>query len=345
MKVLAKAAQTAQALSNDVQKQQRLLEQHLAGLQKSVLLASAPDGMALTSGQHLQMSASDNLIATAGGSVDFGAMKDVRVAAAEAVSLFALNSGMKLIAAKQDLIAQAQSGQLLLSAAKDAKLTSTDGQMTIASKQGMTLTSGGAYIKLSNGSIELGCPGDITLKCGNFHWDGPASLPDSEYPWPGQIPMAFSTRMALDKQLEEWIGTPSAIPYQFVDQSGTVVARGVLDEHGMTQRIYHKDTESLSVLLGDKGEWSVTEHDDSGCGCGGVHEADVMPGFLSLISQDSREDSSDATAEGGNGSAESRPEDPVPVAEADSDGARQDLLEQLVFNDRAVQQAIANGEE
>jgi len=156
MKTLSKAAQAAQALASDVQNQQRLLEDRLSALQKSVLLASAPDGMAFTSGYHLQLCASENLTATAGTSIDLGAMQDVRVAAGKALSLFAQAGGVKLIAGTQDLIAQAQDGQLALSSKKDVTITSTSGKTTIASKEALALTSGGAYIKIDNGSIELG---------------------------------------------------------------------------------------------------------------------------------------------------------------------------------------------
>ena len=347
MKALANAAHTAQALASDIQKQQSLLEERLTGLQKSVLLASAPDGVAFTSGQHLQMSASDNLIVTAGGSMDVGAMKDVRVAAIDAVSLFARSGAMKLIAAQQNLIVQAQAGQLLLSAAKDTKITSTGGQMTIASKQGITVTSGGAYVKLSNGSIELGCPGDITLKCGNFHWEGRANLPDSEYPWPGQVPTAFSTRVVLDKQIGEWIGGQSeAIPYQFIDSGGSVVAKGSVDQYGRTERVYHKDMELLTVLLGEKGKWTMTQYDDSECGCGMDHTSDTSSGFTDLLGQQSGGFSD--TGEDGDGgtSLQSKVEKPNDVAGSDSsDEFQQAFLEHLVYSDAAIRQAILDGEE
>ncbi len=346
MRSLAKAAQTAQALASDVQKQQLLLEGHLAGLKKSVLLASAPDGIAFTSGHHLQMSAADDLIATAGSSINVGAMQDLKVATANALSLFAQNGGVKLIAGNQDLIAQAQGGQMLFSAAKDVKLTSTDGQMIVASKAGLTLTSGGAYIKLVNGSIELGCPGDITLKCGKFHWEGPASLPASAYPWPGQIPAVFSTQVAIDRQLGDWIGEAATIPYQFIDQHGAVVAKGTLDEQGMTQRIYHKDTEPLTVLLGETGEWRVTGHDDDGCDCGDDHTGHSGPGFADLVEQQFNGNAGDNPPLDDGKSLPSRLKNLArQTAVEEPDGFRHHLLDALVYNDPIVQQAIADGEE
>ncbi|RFU45209.1 type VI secretion system Vgr family protein [Paraburkholderia sp. DHOC27] len=349
MQLLARAAQSAQALANDIQKQQSLLEERLLGLNKSVLLAAAPDGMALTSGQHLQMTASDNLMATAGGSVDIGAIKDVRLAAAGAVSLFAQASGMKLIAAKEDLIAQAQEGQLMLNCAKDARLTSNEGQITVASKEALTLTSRGAYIKIANGDIELGCPGNITLKCGSFHWEGPAGLPNSAYPWPGQIPTAFSARVVLDKQMGEWIGgTNGAVPYQFIDSTGRVVAKGSLDEHGRTQRVFHNDNEALTVLLGEPGTWCVTEHHGDDCVCGADHSGSSAPGFVDLASShsDQPEDGDRPPKDDDNQTplqwTINRPRE---SNEKSPDAFRRLLLERIVYSDPGIAQAIADGEE
>ncbi|MCS6474394.1 DUF2345 domain-containing protein, partial [Burkholderia pseudomallei] len=38
------------------------------------------------------------------------------------------------------------------------------------------VTSGGAYLKLRGGDIELGCPGTFTVKSAGHVWDGPASM-------------------------------------------------------------------------------------------------------------------------------------------------------------------------
>ena len=82
---------------------------------------------------------------------------------------------MRLVAAKQDVLVQARTGAMTLSSSKDMRFNSVDGSIVAASRGALTLTSGGAYIKIDGGNIELGCPGDITLRCGNFHWTGPAN--------------------------------------------------------------------------------------------------------------------------------------------------------------------------
>ncbi len=70
MQSLEKAAQSAQAQVNAVEQQRQLLAQKLNRLQQAVLLATAPAGVAVTSGDHLQLSAKSNLTATALENVD-----------------------------------------------------------------------------------------------------------------------------------------------------------------------------------------------------------------------------------------------------------------------------------
>ncbi|EPM3135433.1 type VI secretion system Vgr family protein [Cronobacter turicensis] len=91
-------AQKATANPADLHAQIKLLEQQLTDLKKSVLLLSAPDGMALTSGQHLQVSAGQNLIATAGKHADVSVVKNLFIGVGNALSVFVRKLGIKLIA-------------------------------------------------------------------------------------------------------------------------------------------------------------------------------------------------------------------------------------------------------
>ncbi|WP_433695081.1 type VI secretion system Vgr family protein [Paraburkholderia phenoliruptrix] len=176
MESLTEAVQAAEATVAELKKQKALYADALNGLKQAAILMSAPAGIGLTSGEHLQVNADQNLIATAGGNFDVGVMQNFTVAAALRVALFAQAQGMQLVAAKQDVIVQARTGAMALSASKDMHFNCADGSIVAASRGALTLTSGGAYIKIDSGNIELGCPGNITLKCGNFHWTGPGNL-------------------------------------------------------------------------------------------------------------------------------------------------------------------------
>ncbi|MFJ2992486.1 type VI secretion system Vgr family protein [Pandoraea sp. NPDC087047] len=176
MESLGEAVQAAETTLAELKQQKALYADTLDGLKRSAILMSSTSGIGLTSGEHLQLNADRTIFATAGGNVDVGTMRNFTVAAGRQVALFAQAQGMRFVAAKQDVTMQARTGAINLSASKDVYVSSVDGEFVAASHGALTLTSGGAYIKIDGGNIELGCPGDITLKCGNFHWSGPGNL-------------------------------------------------------------------------------------------------------------------------------------------------------------------------
>ena len=62
----------------------------------------------------------------------------------------------------------------------------------MASEQVVFVTSGGAYLKLQGGDIELGCPGSFTVKSAAHTWAGPANMstdfPKFEHAPLGRVP-------------------------------------------------------------------------------------------------------------------------------------------------------------
>jgi len=164
MKNLAEAVIQAKAVVAACEDQQTLLDQQIRQLQQAVLLASAPHGMAFTSGEHLQIAAGGHLFATAGGNADAAVGGNFTVAAGNAVSLFANARGMKLFAGKGKVDVQAQSDALELTALKGVTICSTQDAVTLNASKSLTLMCGGAYIKLQGAQVEIGSAGDITLK-------------------------------------------------------------------------------------------------------------------------------------------------------------------------------------
>jgi type VI secretion system secreted protein VgrG len=197
MKALKDAAEIAQAHVAEVEKQRQFLEQRLDKLQQAVVLASAPAGMALTSGHHLQLAAQGNLIATASGSADIGVLKKFTVAAGEAISLFAQKLGMKLIAANGKLEIQAQRDEMLLTALKDLKIISVEGKIVISADKEIWIGAGGSYSRYTAEGIENATAGDILEKCASWDKPGPTSmkypaphLPKSEFKYSDTLPFS-----------------------------------------------------------------------------------------------------------------------------------------------------------
>ncbi|MDI6005309.1 DUF2345 domain-containing protein, partial [Cobetia pacifica] len=55
-------------------------------------------------------------------------------------------------------------------------ITSTEGTVTLQAKNEILFTSGGGYIRLSGGNIEVHGPGKVDVKGAQHSFGGPASL-------------------------------------------------------------------------------------------------------------------------------------------------------------------------
>ena len=156
------AAEVAKAELADLQSQKALLSEAITQLKQSVLLLSAPSGIAQTTAKSLQLSAGQNIITTSGENTDFSVLKAFRVAAGELISLFAEKMGIKIFAAKGRVEIQAQSDELALNALKDIRVSSSEGKIIIRAEEDILLiVSGGAYIRIGNGEVESGAPDKI----------------------------------------------------------------------------------------------------------------------------------------------------------------------------------------
>mgnify|MGYP003192788036 FL=1 len=183
MQALNNAAEAAKALVSDIQAQNNLVTQSIADLQAAVLLASAPQGIALTSGEHLQLTSTQNTMLTAGKHLDMGAMNNISMSAENELGLFAHKAGARMIANLGDVEMHSRHNTLDMSAQKALTITSTDDEIIISTPKALTVNGGGSYLKLSDSGIEHGSKGDLTMKVGEYLVPGsgadlPFSAPD-----------------------------------------------------------------------------------------------------------------------------------------------------------------------
>lgn len=182
MQALNSAAEQAQALAADIQSQNALLEQRLSGLQSAVLLASAPQGIALTSGEHLQTTSAQNTMLNAGKHLDMGAMQNLSVSAEQALGLFAHKAGAKIIANQGNVVMRAEHNTMGLSAEKQLTITSTEDEIIVTAKKKLTFVGGGSFLTLSQNLIEHGTPGDYIVKAARFQVPMKAASEQSNLP-------------------------------------------------------------------------------------------------------------------------------------------------------------------
>ena len=167
-------AQAAHADPADVQAQLKLLKQDLEQLKSSVLVLSAPDGVAVTSGQHLQLAAQKNLMINSGAETDISVVKRLFIGVGQGMSLFVRKLGIKLIANQGAVSIQAQNDKLELIARHGLDITSTEEEIHITAKKKIILNAGGSYIAIDQSRIESGTQGDYFIKSAYFDFQGPA---------------------------------------------------------------------------------------------------------------------------------------------------------------------------
>ncbi|WIJ51294.1 type VI secretion system Vgr family protein [Enterobacter roggenkampii] len=169
------AAEQAQALKADVDSQIAMFEQRLKPLNEALLM-SAPEGMALTSGEHLQMTATKNVAINAGGDISAGVMGNMTALAGEKLGLFAREGQLSLKASEGPVDVQAQNASLRLFAEQKLTLSSAS-DISFAGKKRITLIGGGSYLRLEAGRIEYGTTAVYLRKVKRTMAAGAASMP------------------------------------------------------------------------------------------------------------------------------------------------------------------------
>ncbi|PZL90175.1 type VI secretion system tip protein VgrG [Pantoea graminicola] len=268
MMSLSDDAQKASANPADLQAQINLLEQQLTDLKKSVLLMSAPDGMALTSGQHLQVSAGQNLIATAGKNADVSVVKNLFIGVGKALSVFVRKLGIRLIANQGPVQVQAQNSLMELLARKEISIVSTEDEIKIIAKKKLTLNGGGSYIRIDASGIESATAGEYRTKAGHYGRKTGASekvtLPVFPVMEPGEqslrfaFPGADSVSQSMDWMINQ--------PYSITDSNGKILSTGTVDSSGRFPKIVLSESDTLNLIIGretwSKEELSVSSTED-----------------------------------------------------------------------------------
>lgn len=230
LQTLSTDAQASKAEPAGVEAQVALLEQNLEQLKSAVMLLSAPQGIALTSGKHLQLAAHDNVMLNAGGDTDVSVVKRMFMGVGRGLSVFVRQLGIKLIANQGPVTVQAQNDTLELLARQGLRITSTEDEIHIVAKKKIVLNAAGSYLTLEQGLIESGTAGDHLLKAANFNYIKGAATMAADHPdYPPQL-----TRQPLRLKLAATPNLASSwahMPYTLYADGG-VISQGVMDSSG-----------------------------------------------------------------------------------------------------------------
>ena len=241
MQSLSACAQQAQALAADVGRQQELLNKKLEKLQQEVLLASASQGIALASGEDMQLSANDNLTLTAGKQLDVGAQRNFTLAAGKQLSLYS-REGAKLFSSKNDIDIQAQDGNITTWSTQDTHISSGK-KLVITAQDELTLICGGGYIKMSGGNVEIGGPGKLRIKNDGIKKAGSGSMQSVMKSFEAST---FDEKFVITHPVSD---KPLANQNYDVHLPDGKVVSGTTDEQGHSTLITSKAVDELKIIL------------------------------------------------------------------------------------------------
>ncbi|PJR51871.1 type VI secretion system tip protein VgrG [Klebsiella sp. H-Nf2] len=244
MQAISGDAEASQASAAELQAQITLMEQKLNKLKASVLLLTAPDGVAVTSGGHLQVSAGQNLIATAGKNADVSVVKNLFIGVGSALSVFVRKLGIRLIANQGPVMVHAQNDMMELLARKGISIVSTEDEIQITAAKSISLNAGGSYITLDGGKIELATIGDYNTRAGRYGRMEAASDVRTFTILPGKVSDLYSEQFRITEA--DKVTPLAGVSYTISSMTGQQW-KGITDKDGMTERIISRTAEKLSL--------------------------------------------------------------------------------------------------
>jgi len=178
---------------------------------------------------------------------DISAGHDITATAEGGVSVFAQRGNLQLKAAQGKVELHAQGSNLHALAKTDVKIESVEGRIEIKAPQELVLNCGGAYIRLKDGDIELGAPGNIYLKATDVKKFGSTSLNTPASPLPTGYAASYTVKDAAQAALR-------FSRYRITTQQGEVF-NGVTDKHGKTMSVHTALPGNLKIELPGTEKW------------------------------------------------------------------------------------------
>ncbi len=210
---------------------------------KPTLSVTAPAGIALSTPKTIVSYAGVNVDTVAQQHLQFTSGQRFNLNAGKGISLFAHKDGITQIAHYGKFLMQSQHDELHIDSAKDVKITAAQRLIGMAHDEITLMTSGGAYLKLSGGNVELGGPGPLTVKTNGHNWDGPARA-RAELPSFGEGALGRTPRL-----LRATDGKPVEGMKLHLERDGEDALSGVSDAAGEGAKVVSDRLQQLKAFF------------------------------------------------------------------------------------------------
>jgi len=198
-------ASLPQAQSDAAQRSTAASDGKLPHSTDAVLGIAARGGLGVVAGQNIQLNNAETTSLMSGQDSQFATGSQLRVHTGQAIGVLAgavkagsNNSGLQLIAAKDDIDIQAQAGELKVQAKGQVDVVSANAHIDwAAAKRIRIANAAGASITIEGGNITTTAPGQITVHASQKVFEGPGNvsyplpvLPKGELDLPGSNPFS-----------------------------------------------------------------------------------------------------------------------------------------------------------
>ncbi len=154
--------------------------------------------------------------------------------------------GIKLFAGRGSIDIEAQTDAMSLLSAKDLTVSSADGSVRVKGKREIVLESGGAFIRIADGNVTIGGPGDLILKVITMQKQGAATLHEATAVLPKPAGLFDEQFTLRDEHSGEIL---SYHPYRIETADGEI-HEGITDVEGRTVRVYTGKGQGLNIFKG-----------------------------------------------------------------------------------------------
>ncbi|QKF53903.1 Actin cross-linking toxin VgrG1 [Pseudomonas graminis] len=246
-RTMAQAARSAGAIPADTSGQTQLNDA-LTNLTEPGLLLHAPAGIGMVSPEAICLSSGRESVAiTSSRSTDLSAGRNITGTAEGAISLCAVTKGLQIKAVQGDLQVHAQIGELHALAQDDIKIESLAGRIEISAPKELVLSCGGAFIRIKDGEIELGAPGNIYHRAVYVLKGGATTLTTPVTP----IPYGYGAGYTL---VDAQQAAARFVRYRITTQAGEVF-NGVTDKDGKTMPVHTMLPGNIAIDFPQPEEW------------------------------------------------------------------------------------------
>jgi type VI secretion system secreted protein VgrG len=201
-----------------------------------VLLASAPDGVGITTDAEMVLASKGNLDTVTHRDTQQTTLKRWIHNVAKKISLFVGGdkdaTSMKLTTAKGDAHLYAQSNDVVIMGDENVRVTANKGQLLISAEEEVILKCGGAFIQLKGGNINFGSPDVQSFKANYYAQSGPTSM---DVPHP-VMPNENMSWVEVESYWDDLWHTPWPLENVEMKKDNKIVAKSLRVDHNEQEK-------------------------------------------------------------------------------------------------------------